>query len=546
MEINSTTGEYLSVSARNVNVLLNFCKKREISTEPFLENLPYPSSYIKNPDNWIPLPVFTEITHRVKHAFNDDSNIFYHIGLTCLEEGNLGLVDLLIRILGIGLSTESVIRKVPQYNTLFNRTKTFEILDSSTSGAIIKIQFLPEFNAVDDYHSGPFIRGIIASLPKLWGAELAHVEEVLLEYDPVDLLKRQFNMLAEIKSGKLYVENEEYGKEVELVAENIKQEKYFLGAYKNKKQGHHTAILITKDLTIGELSILQKNQLYKAPYFILKVSWNNISLLRKLKYIFMFPLWKRNLDIKDFEERVAYFQQYSKQLEITVQKRNKEILKQKDQIEYLHGQMQEIMASQLPADIVESMTKGKLHPRKNSGIVLFADLVRFSETLHNSKQHEEVIQDLRKYFEIANYAIKSRGGWIYKYLGDGIMAVFGGHKRDEDYHALALAAISAAEKVRSQVHDMNWNLRIGIEYGNFFSGEIGPQNERIWDFLGNTVNFAFRLQQEALENDILLGPECYELIKDEIEVEKCIVSMKGLGQQPAFTYKGKKLRTSKM
>jgi len=54
---------------------------------------------------------------------------------------------------------------------------------------------------------------------------------------------------------------------------------------------------------------------------------NNDIIIEPIEVHIRFKVSKKELfvDIKDFEERVAYFQQYSKQLEITVQKRNKEI-----------------------------------------------------------------------------------------------------------------------------------------------------------------------------------------------------------------------------
>ena len=85
---------------------------------------------------------------------------------------------------------------------------------------------------------------------------------------------------------------------------------------------------------------------------------------------------------------------------------------------------------------------------------------------------------------------------------------------------------------------MGWDIRIGIEYGDFIAGEIGPADDRIWDFLGETINFAARLEQHAGKNEILIGPNAYALVCDAVVVEEKVITMKNMGDQAVYLFKG--------
>jgi len=85
------------------------------------------------------------------------------------------------------------------------------------------------------------------------------------------------------------------------------------------------------------------------------------------------------------------------------------------------------------------------------------------------------------------------------------------------------------------VRQMGWGLRIGLEYGDFISGEIGPEHERIWDFLGETVNYAARLSQNAGKDEILIGPELKKYLEEKIQYEEKIIHLKGIGQQTVYS-----------
>ena len=182
--------EPLSVSTRNVNLIIDYCRKKGISSDALLSGLGYQSDYLTSPDNWIPFSVFREIAKRARILHDNDPSVFYDIGVASTSEGGLGMLEVLKRMLASVFADPAVlVRRVPKYNGYFNKTKDIEILDIGKSHAVLKIKFRDHIDPVHDFHSGPLVKGIIASIPVIWKQPHASVDEVVLEYDIVKLLR---------------------------------------------------------------------------------------------------------------------------------------------------------------------------------------------------------------------------------------------------------------------------------------------------------------------------------------------------------------------
>ncbi|MEK7505389.1 MAG: adenylate/guanylate cyclase domain-containing protein [Patescibacteria group bacterium] len=537
MNSEKTGQNELLVSNRNIRFIADYCRDHAIPESAFLSGLGYPESYLKDPDQWVSLPTFATITRRVRKAFNDDPSVFYDIGVAATEAGGLGILESLKRVVFRVIDDPGLfIARVPTYMSFFNKTKSIRVLGRGTGTATLQIKFREDIEPIYDFNSGPLVMGVLASIPKIWNLPLGKVEEKLLQYDVVQLLRDEFSILSEIKDGKLYVEGEEYGKEVELLPEKIESGSYFLGKYRKlRPKAKVKGIFISKEYRYKNYRLLVPGQIYNAPYFILKTEWEHASLIKRMAALAVSFMPERSGQLREIEEKAVYFQKYARELEDKIIDRNRLILEEKEKVEELKNRVSRILGSQLPPDLVNLMVEGKLAPRKNKGIVLFADLVGFSTQVTKAKDFSLFFERLNRYFEVANNTIRSRGGWVYKYLGDGIMAVFGGYQDNEDYETLGIQAIKAAEKMHTLVREAGWDIRIGLEYGEFLSGEIGPKGERIWDFLGPTVNFACRLEQNASTNEILIGPNLMKIIGDKIKTEKRHIVLKGIGKKSVYS-----------
>jgi len=157
-------------------------------------------------------------------------------------------------------------------------------------------------------------------------------------------------------------------------------------------------------------------------------------------------------------------------------------------------------------------------------IVLFADLVGFT-TLAGSKDIEEVKEIMRAYFSKCAQAIERFGGYIEKYIGDAVMAVFGIREDSEDAPA---HAVRAGLQIIDSVHELatlqggesdpNLAVRIGVNTGVVLLGQGGASGDDI-KVVGDTVNTASRLQGTASPDSILIGPGTYAHVSGLFECE---------------------------
>lgn len=160
--------------------------------------------------------------------------------------------------------------------------------------------------------------------------------------------------------------------------------------------------------------------------------------------------------------------------------------------------------------------------------VVFADIrgfTRFSEH-HPAAQ---VVDVLNLIFSELTKTVFEFGGTFDKYLGDAIMAFFGAPvSRDDD----ALRAVSMAasmqkvfQKIVSEDHDVHEGLSalglgVGINTGDAIVGNIGSEKVMDYTVIGDTANVARRLQEIAGKGQIIMGQGTYQLVCNNVVVEK--------------------------
>lgn len=143
--------------------------------------------------------------------------------------------------------------------------------------------------------------------------------------------------------------------------------------------------------------------------------------------------------------------------------------------------------------------------------VLFADIRGFTAISEREKP-EKVVSLLNKYFSAMSEIIFSHGGTLDKYIGDGLMAIFGAPTVGEED---ALNAVKAAVTMQKQVAKLNDELRsegyegisigIGLHTGEATIGYIGSEKRSEYTAIGDTVNLAARLESNAGGGQILMS-----------------------------------------
>jgi adenylate cyclase len=147
--------------------------------------------------------------------------------------------------------------------------------------------------------------------------------------------------------------------------------------------------------------------------------------------------------------------------------------------------------------------------------VLFADIkgfVRFTE----SHSAAEVVAVLNRIFPLLTEVIFAHGGTFDKFIGDAVMAFFGAPVAGEDDARRAVEAARGMQLAFSkQAPDLpvasgEIALGIGLHTGDAIVGNIGSDTVMDFTVVGDAVNIAQRLQEEAWPGQILLSQATYE------------------------------------
>ncbi|PYQ30544.1 MAG: hypothetical protein DMF56_06965 [Acidobacteria bacterium] len=132
--------------------------------------------------------------------------------------------------------------------------------------------------------------------------------------------------------------------------------------------------------------------------------------------------------------------------------------------------------------------------------ILFADISGFT-TVSETKKPEEVAEFLSNFFTAAVDAIFAYGGTLDKFIGDAVMAFFGAPIPQDDH---ADRAIMAGLMMQERIDDWNAEraksdlppvrIRVGINSGPAFVGNVGTEKRVDYTVLGSSVNIASRLE----------------------------------------------------
>jgi len=135
---------------------------------------------------------------------------------------------------------------------------------------------------------------------------------------------------------------------------------------------------------------------------------------------------------------------------------------------------------------------------QRSATVLFADVRRFTSFAQSAPPHETV-QVLNRIFACVIEAVQEAGGILNKFLGDGMLALFGVPVLRDDH---AVAAAKAALKARAAVEALTMDapsrkggslrIGIGINTGEMVAGCIGTQERTEYSVIGHAVNVGAR------------------------------------------------------
>jgi len=157
--------------------------------------------------------------------------------------------------------------------------------------------------------------------------------------------------------------------------------------------------------------------------------------------------------------------------------------------------------------------------------VMFCDLAG-STALSEGLDPEDLREVLERYQSIASREVRRFGGHIAKYLGDGILVFFGfpeAHEDDAERACLAALGIQQsfveAQAEIERKFGSRVALRIGIHTGLVVVGEIGGEDYRITDIVGETPNLAARVQDQSPLGGVMVSETTARLAAKAVVLE---------------------------
>jgi len=193
------------------------------------------------------------------------------------------------------------------------------------------------------------------------------------------------------------------------------------------------------------------------------------------------------------------------------------------------AQLMGLFSSYVDPAIAETIWKRRselsLGGEEHTATVMFTDIRGFT-ALSSHQPPPVVLRWLNQYVVAMDEVIRAHGGFLNKFIGDGLMIVFGlplGHGPREDARRALEASLAMLARVEKLNQDRvnhpgfpELRIGIGIHTGTLVAGSIGSANRQEYSVIGETVNLASRVESlnKTFGTEILMTAATMNLVAD--------------------------------
>ncbi len=190
------------------------------------------------------------------------------------------------------------------------------------------------------------------------------------------------------------------------------------------------------------------------------------------------------------------------------------------------SRMQESFGKYVGAEVLDMILANPeanwLKGHRNRATTLIADIRGFT-AFSDIREPEAVVEALNEYFEIATRTIIHYGGYIDKFIGDAVLAVFGVpvYRRNHLERALRAALDLQAElkKASGGGNVLLGAVGISIDTGEVVAGNIGTQEKMEYTVIGDSVNSASRLNGLAGPGEVIISQAVFQTMGVLVDAE---------------------------
>lgn len=188
--------------------------------------------------------------------------------------------------------------------------------------------------------------------------------------------------------------------------------------------------------------------------------------------------------------------------------------------EVLKGALNRYVSPHVADEIFKEPDRIRLGGDRREVTVFFADIRGFT-SLSRKMEPEETVEALNRYFTLITEIIFSFEGTVDKFIGDGVMAVFGAPLKTEAHLENAVKAAFAIKKALERVNGTRageglvpLRMGMGLSTGEVIVGNMGSQTRMDYTAVGDSVNLASRLTDLASSGEIIVDERTFGLIRD--------------------------------
>lgn len=207
----------------------------------------------------------------------------------------------------------------------------------------------------------------------------------------------------------------------------------------------------------------------------------------------------------------------------------------------LMGLFERYVSPEVAAEIWRRRGEIALTGEERTATIIFSDIRNFT-AITAGRSSAEVLSWLNEYFTTMSGVVRSNRGFINKFIGDGLLLVFG-VPLSEGVENDAIRAVGAALQMLEHVQELNANrpperpflqIGIGIHTGSLIAGNVGASDRLEYSVIGETVNLASRLEglTKEFKVPIVMSASTAELVRKRYAITSLgEASVRGFGDR---------------
>ncbi len=297
------------ISNRNFRIIAAYVTSRLGACPALFEGLAYPRAehltahqFFLDENEWTTYENFERV-FRSAAKLVDEPDFYFNCGRSAAGSRSWGRFQLFA---GLFDTPDDAFRRLPFFNRNLDDTKEIRLVVPPVYDrrlrkmrVLLKVEFHPDFDPHRDYIGDPYLRGMLSSIPTVWGLPPALIKQPLNPYHPEILLNREpefqtHGLAARIEGDSLTLrlpdsgERAVVGQRVILEPERLDCESVFVGGYRplspappEDRNPPVTGFLISRSVQAAGRPLVSRGEIFLAPYFLLDILYDRFTRSRR-------------------------------------------------------------------------------------------------------------------------------------------------------------------------------------------------------------------------------------------------------------------------